>query len=578
MPSLSSLSITYILSMPEPSSHIFEVKIEFDNIKESHIDLLLPVWRPGRYVVFDFSSGVIEFNAVDGNSAPLKWKKTVKCAWRIETNSASGMTVFYRLYANEFDLRTRGLDEDHGFVNGTAVFMYCEKFRYAPITLTVVPYKDWHVTTGLENYDNHPDVYSAPDYDFLADCPLEIGKQKDHSFEFEGKKYTISFFGEAEYNIENVIMSISKVIKQETDFWGMIPFDKYVFIIHCTRQGGGGTEHINSTVLDITPKVFESDTSYKGFLCLVAHEFFHTWNVKQLRPVGLTPYDYTKENYTEELWLAEGGTSYFDGLMVLRSGQSSIEDFLNEIARSAEEERRRPGNKVQSLAGSSFDAWVKFWKGLPQRYDFESDYYGKGADVALVLDLEIRNRTNNKHSLDEVLKTMLHRFPPGKGYSNYDVISTCDELTGSSFRQFFDEYVYGIQPIDWEKFLAYAGLELVNQEISEPVIGLELERSGDKILIKNVVAGSLAEKSKFVRSDEIISVDGVRAVYDDINEGLRTMKQGNTIVLGIFRNDKFQEIKLRFDAPKHPKYLIRKIDEPDEMQKKIFEDWLKVKW
>jgi predicted metalloprotease with PDZ domain len=571
--------ITYTLSMDEPSSHLFEVKMDIEGINENYVDLILPVWRPGRYFVFDFPSGVVQFNAVDNLSNSLKLKKIDKCTWRIETRSIKKLNVVYKIYANEFDLRTRGLDEQHGFVNGTAVFMYCEKLRRLPLTLKVIPYKDWHVTTGLDDYSDEPNTYTAPDYDHLADCPLEIGSQKDYQFDLDGKKYIISFFGKTDYNIDNLISAMSKVIKTETDFWGKIPFDKYVFMIHCGKQGGGGTEHINSTVLDITPKAFENVDSFRGYLGLVAHEFFHTWNVKQIRPLGLTPYNYTKENYTEELWFAEGGTSYYDGLMVLRSGQAKTVDFFKEIAHSAEEDRRRPGNKMQSLAESSFDAWVKFWKGTPQRYNMECDYYGKGADVFLILDLEIRHRTNNNRSLDDILRTMYDRFPQGKGYINSDIINICGELTGSSFIQFFDDYVYGTKAIEWDKYLSYAGLELITiDSTSVPVIGLELQQSDGKIFVKNVMTGSAADSAKFVSGDEIITADGDRVNYDDLNDRLQRMKIGEKINLGIFRKDKYIEIKLSVTAPKVPNYVVLKTSTPDDKQKIIYEDWLKVKW
>lgn len=571
--------ITYTLSMDKPSSHLFEVKMDIEGINENYVDLILPVWRPGRYFVFDFPSGVVEFKAEDDRSSPLKWKKIDKCTWRIETRSITKLTVIYKLYANEFDQRTRGLDEQHGFVNGTAVFMYCEKLRQLPLTLKVIPYKDWHVTTGLDDFSDEPNTYTAPDYDHLADCPLEIGSQKDHQFDLDGKKYIISFFGKADYNIDTLISAMSKVIKTETDFWGKIPFDKYVFIIHCGTRGGGGTEHINSTVLDITPKAFESADSFRGYLGLVAHEFFHTWNVKQIRPLGLTPYNYTKENYVEELWFAEGGTSYYDELMVLRSGQAEAVDFFKEIARSAEEERRRPGNRMQSLAESSFDAWVKFWKGTPQKYKMESDYYGKGADISLILDLEIRQQTNNNFCLDDILRTMYDRFPPGKGYTNKDIINICGELTGSSYKQFFDDYVYGTKAIEWEKYLSYAGLELITVDsTSVPVIGLELQQSDGKILVSNVITGSAADISKFVSGDEIITADGDRVNYEDLNNRLQRMKIGEKINLGIFRKDKYIEIKLSLNEPKVPNYVVSKTSTPDDLQKNIYEDWLKVKW
>ncbi len=297
----ADVKIEYSLSMPEPSSHYFEIKINISGLQDEYLDLILPVWRPGRYFVFDFASGVQEFNAEGGKKNLLEWKKKDKCTWIVNTAGEKSVTVSYKLYANEFDLRTRGLDEQHAFINPTAIMMYSEKYRSNPVKLIVIPHGDWHVTTGLSNFGNDKFAFTSSGYDYLADCPLEIGNQKDYSFDVEGKEHVICFFGEADYDIEKLKKDFTIIIKKNYEFWGSVPYSRYVFIVHCTPKSGGGTEHINSTVVGVRPDAFGKEESYKNFLRLISHEFFHTWNVKQLRPKGITPYDFTKENYLEEI-------------------------------------------------------------------------------------------------------------------------------------------------------------------------------------------------------------------------------------------------------------------------------------
>lgn len=579
---MPNTKMNYTLSMPEPSNHYFNVVIFLNELPaaENEFSLKLPVWRPGRYLIFDFASGVQEFSACDEDGNFLKWRKTDKSTWLIAKGSLTTITVKYKVFANEFSLRTRGLDDTHGFVNGTAVFMYNEELQDNPLTLKVIPYSNWHVTTGLENPGGDPNEFVAPNYDYLVDCPLEIGTQTDFSFNVKGKEHIISFYGEANYDKQKLIDDFSIIIKKNFAFWGSVPYDKYVFIVHCTPQSGGGTEHINSTVVGVRPAAFETEAGYSSFLSLISHEFFHTWNVKQLKPKGLTPFDYTKENYTSELWIAEGGTSYYDGLMLVRTDKIGVDEFFKEISRGAEDERRRPGNRVQSVAESSFDAWVKFWRRTANSYNSESDYYSKGSHVCIVLDLEIRNASANKRSLDDVFRAMYERFPLDvKGYTNEDFQSVCEGFAGIKLDKFFNDYVTGTSPIEWEKFLGYAGLELKSDDSTmAPVVGLYASKKGDKIVIDDVLSGSASEKAGLIPEDEIVAFDGLKLPYEEMEKRVKALNEGESVNLTVFRNDKLKEFKISLANKKMANYYIEKIKNPTALQKSIYEKWLEAKW
>lgn len=576
------IKIFYTLGMPDPSAHYFEVEITFENLPKSDnaLSLILPVWRPGRYLIFDFASGIQEFSAVSSPGKPIKWNKTEKNTWLIRKKDQTKVRVKYKVFANDFANRTRGLDEMHAFVNGTAVFMYPPKYRSSQLNLEVKPFGNWHVTTGLENVKNDPLMFAAPNYDYLSDCPLEIGTQNDFDFEVEGVKHIISFFGEAGYDKERLINDFTTIIKKNFQFWGKVPYKKYVFIVHCTPSSGGGTEHINSTVVGVRPDAFNTEAGYESFLRLISHEFFHTWNVKQLKPKGITPYDFTKENYTSELWIAEGGTSYYDGLMLVRTGQMKVEDFYGEITRGIEDERHRPGNRVQSVAESSFDAWVKFWRRTPNAYESESDYYAKGSYVCMVLDLEIRNSSKNKYSLDDVFKAIFNRFPlDKKGYDNDDFRRICEEFAGRKLGKFFNDYVTGTKPIDWERYLGFAGLLLKsNESIYTPVVGLVTSKKGEKIKIDDIISGSSGEKAGLRSGDEIIAYNGLRLNYEDMEKRIKELKSMDTVKFTIFRTDKLLEFNLKLDVRKIANYSLEKAAEPTVMQKAIYEKWMETKW
>lgn len=565
--------------MSKPESHYFELKIYFEELYEGEIlELKLPAWRPGRYMILDFASGVQEFNAYSEKSK-LTWKKKDKSTWIINTEGSTVIYITYKIYANEFYLRTKGLDESHGFVNGAAVFMYSEKYMKQPLKLKVIPYGNWNVSTGLPS-GNEPFVYFAENYDHLVDCPLEIGQHKEYDFYVKGKKHTIAFYGEADYSIDRLISDFTRIIEVNYDFWGWIPYDKYLFIIHCTPTSSGGTEHRNSTVVGVRPEQFKSEGGYVNFLRLISHEFFHTWNIKQLKPAGLTPYNYSKENYTEELWIAEGGTSYYDRLLLLRAKLYDLNLFFKEITSAVEDDYKKPGNRIQSLSESSFDAWIKFWRRNPNAYDAESDYYKKGSYICMLLDLEIRNSSKNKYSLDDVFRYMAENFPYDvRGYTNADFIKVSEMFAGRSLIDFFDRYVYGTELINWEKYLSYAGLVLKSDETNViPVIGLKTKRAGSKIYIEDVLKGSSADDAGVQAGDEVIALNNQVMTYDEMENKIKSLQHGESLKITVLRNNFLYDFILTLRHKKTTNYFLEKVKKPEKLQKDIFESWLKVKW
>jgi predicted metalloprotease with PDZ domain len=576
-----SVSISYTLEINDPVKHYFSVKININGLDDNddYIDLLLPVWRPGRYLIFDFASDVFGFRASAG-SVILKWRKMDKSRWRIFRNGYSDIEISYSVYANEFHLRTKGLDTNHGFVNGSAVFMYPEKYRHHPVILKVVPYSNWHVTTGLKNKDSDPFLFHAPDYDYLIDCPLEIGRQDDFDFLAGDRKHTVSIFGKADYSKSRITNDFKRIIEWNHNFWGHIPYERYVFIIHCTPQSSGGTEHINSTVVGVRPSQFNSTDGYRDFLRLISHEFFHTWNVKQLKPAGLLPYDYTKENYTEELWIAEGATSYYDRLILVRTGLEQVGNFFNQIIGFVKDDRNRPGNRIQSLAESSFDAWIKFWKRNPHAYDTECDYYKKGSYVSMILDLEIRKSSENKYSLDDVFRYMYKNYALNEtGYTNQDFISVSEKFAGRSLKEFFDRYLYGTEPIEWEKYLLYAGLELTADDTTiASVLGIRTSNKDGKIIVDDVLKGSSAFDAGIFPGDQIIALDGKTMPYEEMESKLQGLKEDDNIRLALIRFNDLKEFNIRFRKQVIVNYNLRKVKKPTKLQKKIYEGWLGVRW
>lgn len=581
MASAQKPSIRYTLGMSKPQTHLLEVTMSIQGLpgNEKEIDLVLPAWRTGRYVLFDFAGGVQGFSAVDENSNPLSWAKTDKSTWRISRKKAAIVTVRYLVYANETSERTRGLNDEHAFVDPASTFMYVKKFDKVPVTLTVVPFVNWHVTTGMDEVKGMKNTYSAPTYEYFADCPLEVGMQKDFVFEAEGKPHVLMIYGEGNWDENKMIRDISKLVKANREFWGVLPYERYVFMLHVSAVMGGGTEHINSTIMQTRPFGFKDPNAYKGFLDLVSHEYFHTWNVKQLRPAGITPYEFLSENYLRELWIAEGTTSYYGPLLLLRSGFSTAQEYVNTIAASVQGDRTKPGNREQSLSESSFDAWIKYWRGRQQAFNAESDYYDKGSDVSLLLDLEIRHMSGNKNSLDDVMRAMYKRFPLGTGYTVNDFEALCAEKAGMSLKKFFDSYVHGVVKLPWEEYLGYAGLQLTPKDsTAKSWLGLAASDMGERTRVWRISAGSPAEEAGISINDEIVALNGFRIRAAELTNRIGEMKAGDRLRLTVFREERLREFDVTLRNQETPSYVIAKVKNPTELQKRIYEDWLRTNW
>ena len=325
-------TVKYYLSMPKPQNHYFHVEMVLEGFNEKSIDVSLPVWSPGSYLVREFSKNINLVTATDGSGKELQLKKTKKNTWSISKGKSSEVRISYDVYAFELSVRTSFLDLTHGFVSGSGVFMFVENHLDVSGDVLVLPYQGFSkVSTALPRKEkNKPYLFTYSDYDHLVDCPIEIGNQLIFDFNASGVKHTVAIYGEGNFEVESLKRDMSKVIEEETKVFGQNPNKEYLFIIHNVVDGQGGLEHKNSTTLSVNRWTYVG-SSYVKFLSLVAHEYFHLWNVKRIRPFELGPFDYNQENYTDLLWVMEGFTSYYDELLLLRAGYYTQSEFLSKI-------------------------------------------------------------------------------------------------------------------------------------------------------------------------------------------------------------------------------------------------------
>ncbi len=595
--------VEYVVHLDRPQTQTLRVELILRDVERGVVELVMPTWRPGRYFIHDPSGTVRWFRATDGSGEPLGWEKVRKNHWRVTTGGAGEVRAEYELYANSINDRTRHVDETHAFLSGSSVFLFDPERRAESATVRIEAPDGWRVGTGLEPAGDDPRVLLAPDYDILVDSPIEVGEQEVIGFDVLGVPHEIVIWGEWRWEGDRLVEDFSKIVEEQAAIFGGLPYERYVFLVHVGDGLGGGTEHYNSTIMQTRPSSFESADRYEGFLGLVSHEFFHTWNVKRLRPAGINPYDYDRENYTKLLWVAEGTTSYYDDLTLVRTGQIDVGEYLDRVGGSMSSLSRQVGRHAQSLEESSFDAWVKFTKRTPDYGNIGISFYQKGALVSLLLDLELRRRTGGEATLDDVMRSLFERFPlEGPGFTPEDLISVVEELSGSDFGAFFEGYVAGTAELDYADVLDMVGLELTfkpnadpwvpaiesdddeegdddaqggDEYRERPALGLSLNGSG---IVRSVREDGPAFGAGIIEGDELLAIDGERVAGSDARGPLRDAEPGDEVTLLIARRGRVFERTVTLGAEPDGKWVLSKIDEPTGEQEEAFEAWLHQPW
>jgi predicted metalloprotease with PDZ domain len=543
--------------------------------------LVMPVWTPGSYMIREFARHVQDFQATDSSGRTLQWEKTNKNTWRIVPNGAREWSASYRVYANELSVRTNQLNSDHAFWNNAALLMYLDGYLNAPSTLRIQAPQPWKIATGLPAAGKN--TFRAENFDVLYDSPVEVSNFKTISFTVKNVPHRIVIDGEGNYDPEKMKADVQKIVATSIELMGgEIPYRDYTFILHLRSNTGGGLEHLNSTALGYPRFGFQPETRYRGFLGLVSHEFFHLWNVKRIRPDALGPFDYTKENYTKLLWVAEGITSYYGDLIIRRAGLMSEKDYLASLARAFQNFQRVPGRRVMTAEEASYDSWIKYYRQDENSINSQIDYYDKGAIVGLLLDLEIRKLSHNSKSLDDVMRALYFEFfKKNRNYTPADFQRLSEQMAGASLDEFFSRYVRGREEFDYNRALAAAGLRLDLSEASAGVkatekayLGADLSQDGDRLLVSRVLEGSPAYEQGLNTGDQIVALDNMRANKEFFEARLAEKRPGQLISLTIFRFDDLSAMPIKLGSMSNAAYRILELDKQTEEQRKIYRSWL----
>ncbi|MEM9101292.1 MAG: PDZ domain-containing protein [Pseudomonadota bacterium] len=576
-------NIHYRITPIDPFAHLFEVCMEITLPSEAGHCLALPVWIPGSYMIRDFAKNITQLSATS-EGKPLVVNKLDKTTWQFPPTKKT-LEVTYQVYAWDLSVRAAHLDQTHGYFNGTSVFLAVVGFEEEPISVTINPppleQHNWRIATSLQEKTAKRygfGEYEAKNYDDLIDHPVEMADFTLATFEACGVPHDVVLVGQHRTDMERLCRDLKIICEYHIRFFGEpAPMARYVFMTYILGEGYGGLEHRASTSLHckradlplVTDKTDEIKPGYRTYLGLCSHEYFHTWNVKRIKPAKFFPYDLTQESYTELLWVFEGFTSYFDDLALVKSGLITADDYLDALAKTITSVWRNPGRLKQHVAESSFDAWTKFYKQDENAPNAIVSYYTKGALIALGLDQYIREQTNHQKSLADVMRLLWVDYgQTQQGIEERAMPSIIKKATGVEVTEFLDNTVYSTDDFPVEMWLEKLGVQCqlrprkentdrggYSTELSalsslmQPNLGAQFKShvSGAELAI--CYTGGSAQKAGLSAGDVIIAVDGLKVTQQNVDSLIRSYSVGETLKVHAFRRDELMVFDVRLLSP-----------------------------
>jgi predicted metalloprotease with PDZ domain len=557
------------IKFTQPEHHLAEVTQQFNQVTTEQLIVKMPVWRTGKYQILPLANGVSYFSANAGDKS-LIWHKIDKASWLIEQTKGKDITISYQLYANELGSRTRHIDDSHAFLDASAAIMYSDDYRHQPFVINLITPNNWQSFSGLP-YGKNSQQFIAPNYDVLVDSPIETGINQVKTFTVDNREYQLVVWGDGNYDINKMVADLTKLVAQAPAIWSSYPFDRYVFMVHATNGERGATEHLNSTIIQRDRFKYAQRKDYLGFLKTAAHEFVHTWNVKQYRPEGLVPYDYQQENYAHLIWLSEGSTSYFQSQLLLRADLMSTKEFYEDIAKRIEAYKHRPGRLVQSVAESSFDHWIE--QGGDYSNNFGVNIYSEGYMVSWLLDIELINSTNGKVSYRDVHNKLYQDYRIPHAFTELDILTILKQLTGRDYSFWWQKNVHGTPDINVQQLLDTVGLTIIPPKKAKAWSGIKGSSSSDGFTVRAVEKDSPAWNAGITTGDIIVAVDGLRLKNADLASREQDFKPSQTAQYTFFRRDKLQHATLTFIADPANKLSIKPVENATKRQQLLYKAW-----
>jgi len=565
----------YVVSLEQAAQHVLEIALWLPTEQHHALELVFPVWTPGSYMIREYARNIEQISATawdqpdifdqqalnqQSQPQPVQLQRLDKHRWLLHAQPNQWICIRYRLYAREMSVRTNWLEHDYAFITGAATFPFVRTREQRPIHLELHLPDQWRdVATSLKrSTDSTCETVRlhAQNYDCLVDSPIVCGVLDSHAFQSGGAEHYLVHCGDHTlWNNERALSDIAIIVAEHQRFWGSVPYERYYFL-NLITESGGGLEHDNSCVLMASRWAMRRRESYLNWLALVSHEFFHTWNVRRLRPRALMQYDYEREQYTSELWIAEGITSYFDDLALVRAGLCTREEYLARLSQNIATVHSTPGRLVQSLEDSSWDAWIKLYRPDENAPNVRISYYLKGLLVAWLLDAQLQQITERASNLDAVMRKLWEQCL-SSGYTFADFARIVDDLSGGCLSQWLQTCVASCHELDYSQVLAWFGLRFKSNVATEsasavpttPVwIGVETAINDGRLWVRRVLRDSPASRAGLNVDDELLALGGIRLEPSNWNDRLGLYQPGESWPLTISRRGKLRELQLTLAA------------------------------
>jgi predicted metalloprotease with PDZ domain len=569
--------------MPKPQTHYFDIEILLKQPGAKAVSFAMPVWTPGAYSVQEFERNVQEFEAFGDRGRTLRWQKTDKSTWVVWPQKAQRLQVRYRVYAYHNRVSMSYLDAERARINPGSVLMYLKDFDFT-LLLKIVPHPSWRqATTSMERIGKRRFSFGASCYDELVDSPVELGNYEARSFESWGKRHDVAMISSGGVDRAKFVADLKKIVDSTIPIFGEVPFERYAFLVEFTKDVLGGIEHQSSTCCQFSKLLIRPGWVYNRALSLFSHEFFHLWNVKRMRPSGLRRYDFAKENYTKSLWIAEGITTYYSDLILKRAGIYTVPEYLDSLVDQFDRYFAAPGRKVQTAEEASFDTWIKYSRIDENSANSSISYYVKGAILGWAIDMEIRRASDNSKSLDDVMQKVYAVGELNGAYTDEDFQEACESVAGKGLGGIFGGYVRGVEEVEFDRYLGYAGLRLKTHpqeetKVPKAFLGMELKPENGALLVSSVLSDSPAQLGGLYARDSIIAVDGLNTSPAEFEFVVRSRKPGSVLNLTISRDGSIRMLVVKLGRRPPFRFRIESIEGAGEDQKSLFKGWLGTPW
>lgn len=574
--------IAYVVRFPDPHTHYVMVDASIPTDGRDRIEVMMAVWTPGSYLVREFARHVEGLSAQSPGGEPLDVAKSRKNRWTIDTGGAARVELSYRVYAREMSVRTNWVESDFAMLNGAPTFLtLADDDMDRPHDITLELPEEWTQSlTGLTpRTDRGPHAYRAADFDALVDSPIVAGNPAVYDFSVEGTRHALVHVGESgAWDGPASAADVEKITTELFRMWGAAPYEEYVFLNMIT-ESGGGLEHRNSTLLMTNRWAPSERQSYLRWLALVSHEQFHAWNVKQLRPEALGPFDYETEVHTESLWVVEGITSYYSDLILRRADLSTTEEYLEALSRQIRSLQTTPGREVQPVALASYDAWIKYYRADENSANTSVSYYTKGAVIGFLLDMRIRVATGGRQSLDDLMRLAYERFSGSRGYTPEEFRAAAQEVAGEDLSAWFARALDSTEELDYDEALEWLGLEFTPDdpepdEEADGWIGLLTRVSDGRRLVAQVRRDTPGYTAGFNVGDELLAIEDYRVLPDEWDERVAQTQPGTTISVLVSRRGALKRLPVELGARPVEPWDLAPLAEASDAQEARRESWL----